>query len=330
VRAGSVLVATGSAQSSPPIPGLDRAGCLTSDDLLDRKSLPSSLIVLGGGPVALEMASYCRAFGVEVTIIQRSGQILRGTDRDAADSLADGLRKDGIKVFTGTKLVRLVRSAEDRQAVFLHEGIEKTVAAAEILNALGRHAIVPPGLDFKLEAGKIAVSRSMQSSYPHIFAAGDVCSPMEVVHVAIQQGEIAARNAACILRRSAAPLEEIDYRLNVFAVFTQPGFACAGAGEEDLRSRGVPFRCATYPFDDHGKSLVMGETQGFVKLIAHAESGEILGASIVGPEAAELIHEVVVAMKFRATAADLAATPHYHPTLSEIWTYPAEELAAGG
>jgi pyruvate/2-oxoglutarate dehydrogenase complex dihydrolipoamide dehydrogenase (E3) component len=95
----------------------------------------------------------------------------------------------------------------------------------------------------------------------------------------------------------------------------------------DLENSGTPFQTATYPFNDHGKSLVMSETAGFVKLIAHSTTGEILGGSVVGPEATELIHEVVVAMRYRATARDFAAIPHYHPTLSEIWMYPAEELA---
>ena len=327
VNAKAILIATGSAQSMPPVPGLAESGCLTSDDLLDRESIPDSLIVLGGGPVALEMASYCRAFGSQVTIIQRSPQILRGTDKDAAEALADALRADGIALFTGTKIVRVEKSPDARRVIFRHGDSEVSVEAAEVLNSLGRHAVIPNGLPVETKDGKIAVSVTMQTSLPHIFAAGDVCSPLEVVHIAIQQGEIAARNAARMLAGGNKPAETIDYRLNLFAVFTEPGFACVGASEEDLLSRGIPFRTAKYPFDDHGKSLVMGETAGFVKLTADARSGEILGASIVGPQAAELIHEIVVAMRFRATAADLAAIPHYHPTLSEIWTYPAEELS---
>ncbi|TSA31000.1 MAG: NAD(P)/FAD-dependent oxidoreductase [Verrucomicrobiaceae bacterium] len=327
LRAKSILIATGSAQSVPPIPGLSEATPLTSDDLLDRESIPDSLIVLGGGPVALEMASYCRAFGAGVTIIQRSPQILRGTDRDCAEALADGLRQDGIKVVTGTKLLRVEVSGTKKRVFYLKDGAEAAATGSEILNALGRHAMIPTGLPVRLQDGKIEVNLSQQTSLPHIFAAGDVCSPLEVVHVAIQQGEVAARNAARLLSASREPLESMDYRLNLFAVFTEPGFACVGASENELSTSEIPFATARYPFDDHGKSLVMGETHGFVKLIAHARSGEILGASIVGPEAAELIHEIVVAMRFHATAADLASIPHYHPTLSEIWTYPAEELA---
>jgi pyruvate/2-oxoglutarate dehydrogenase complex dihydrolipoamide dehydrogenase (E3) component len=142
--------------------------------------------------------------------------------------------------------------------------------------------------------------------------------------MAAQNNHVAALEL--LIKANAEPMETMDYRLNLFAVFTEPGFATVGATEEELAAKGIPFRSAKYPFDDHGKSLVMGETTGFVKLIVDARSGEILGASIVGPEAAELIHEIVVAMRFHATAADLATTPHYHPTLSEIWTYPAEEL----
>ena len=329
IESKTILIATGSAISFPSVPGLAESGCLTSDDLLDRESLPESLVVLGGGPVGLEMASYARAFGSKVTVIQRSPQILRGADREAAEALADGMRRDGVEIFTGTKLLRIERSENLGRVIFQHEGREKSAAGMEVLNALGRQAVIPDGLPVETENGKISVSLSQQTSLPHIFAAGDVCSPLEVVHVAIQQGEIAARNAARLIKANAEPMETMDYRLNLFAVFTEPGFATVGATEEELAAKGIPFRSAKYPFDDHGKSLVMGETTGFVKLIVDARSGEILGASIVGPEAAELIHEIVVAMRFHATAADLATTPHYHPTLSEIWTYPAEELIEG-
>jgi pyruvate/2-oxoglutarate dehydrogenase complex dihydrolipoamide dehydrogenase (E3) component len=273
------------------------------------------------------MASYCRAFGSTVTIIQRSPQILRGSDKDAAEALADGLRADGIGVFTGTKLLRIEESADIRRAVFMHGDREESVEGSEILNALGRHAVIPSEIPVETLDGKIAVNLSQQTSMPHIFAAGDVCSPLEVVHIAIQQAEVSARNAARLLKETTEPLETMDYRLNLFAVFTEPGFASVGATEQELCIRKIPFRTAKYPFNDHGKSLVMDETTGFVKLTAETSSGEILGASIVGPEAAELIHEIVVAMRFHATVADLATTPHYHPTLSEIWLYPAEELA---
>lgn len=120
----------------------------------------------------------------------------------------------------------------------------------------------------------------------------------------------------------------MDYRLRLFAVFTQPQLAFVGLTEREAQEQNIPIRSASYPFADHGKSLVRGEPEGFVKLIAHDQTREILGGAVVGPEGAELIHEIVVAMYFRASASQLATVPHYHPTLSEIWTYPAEELAS--
>jgi pyruvate/2-oxoglutarate dehydrogenase complex dihydrolipoamide dehydrogenase (E3) component len=169
----------------------------------------------------------------------------------------------------------------------------------------------------------------MQStSAPHIFAAGDVCGPFEIVHLAITQGEIAARNAARLLRDEPADsFEEMDYRLALFGVFTEPQVAAVGLSETSAKKQGIPVLTASYPFDDHGKSLVMGETHGSVKLLADPATGEILGGAVTGPHATDLIHEIVVAMAFHATAAQLAAIPHYHPTLSEIWTYPADDLA---
>jgi pyruvate/2-oxoglutarate dehydrogenase complex dihydrolipoamide dehydrogenase (E3) component len=168
-----------------------------------------------------------------------------------------------------------------------------------------------------------------RSSQSHIFAAGDVAGPYEIVHIAIQQAELAVRNAARALGKLAGEPEKIDYRLKLFVLFTEPQMAHVGLSEAEARAEGRDFRVASYPFADHGKSLIRGALHGFVKLLADRQTGEILGGAVVGPEAAELIHEIVVAMYFRATASDLARVPHYHPTLSEIWTYPAEELAQG-
>jgi pyruvate/2-oxoglutarate dehydrogenase complex dihydrolipoamide dehydrogenase (E3) component len=186
-------------------------------------------------------------------------------------------------------------------------------------------ALERAGVD--LDGARIIVGGTQQTSCSHVFAAGDVCGPLEVVHIAIQQGELAARNAVRLLRKSSEPMEQMDYRLKLFAIFSNPALAVVGLSEKEAREMGIPFIAASYPFADHGKSMVEGHTQGFVKLVVHSGTKQILGASVVGPEAAEIIHEVVVAMHFNATAGDLAKVPHYHPTLSEIWTYPAEELA---
>ena len=167
----------------------------------------------------------------------------------------------------------------------------------------------------------------MATSIPHIFAAGDVTGPHEIVHIAIEQGEIIAQNTAILLGKSDKGLREIDYRLKLYGVFSTPQVAWVGMTSDEAANQELDFACATYPFDDHGKSMIMNEMHGFVKLIMNKQTGELIGGAVVGPEAVELIHEIVVAMHFRSTAKDLLSIPHYHPTLSEIWSYPAEELA---
>jgi pyruvate/2-oxoglutarate dehydrogenase complex dihydrolipoamide dehydrogenase (E3) component len=173
----------------------------------------------------------------------------------------------------------------------------------------------------------VVTNLSQQSQVGHIFAAGDVCGPHQIVHIAVQQGELAARNAARLLGRQKGEMEKMDYTLKLFAVFSHPEVATVGLTEREATLLRYDFLAAKYAFSDHGKSMVRGETHGFVKLIAAKDTRRILGAACVGPEASELIHEIVVAMNFGATAGALARVPHYHPTLSEIWTYPAEELA---
>jgi pyruvate/2-oxoglutarate dehydrogenase complex dihydrolipoamide dehydrogenase (E3) component len=330
ITAKSFLIATGSELAAPDLPGLAEAGCLSSDEVLDLANIPESIIVLGGGPVALELAHYLEAFGSRVTIVQRSAQLLKGVDEDAARVVESAFRKRGMEIFTRTKVLRVERKEVTRRVIFEHEGTERVVEATAILNALGRKpkltglGLERAGVDFTEEG--IAASAHQQTSVANIFAAGDCCGPFEIVHVAIEQGERAARNAVRFLKNDSG-FESMDYRLKLYVVFTQPQLAVLGLSEAEAKAQGTDHLVSSYPFCDHGKSLVMDETDGFVKLLADKSTREILGAAVVGPDASELIHEVVVAMRFRATAGQLATTPHYHPTLSEIWLYPAEELA---
>lgn len=330
LTARSFCIATGSEVFVPDVPGLAETGYWTSDDVLDTDSLPKSIAVLGGGAIALEMAHYLEAMGCAVTLIQRNAQLLTGLDRECSDVIATAYTERGIKVHLGTHLCSVQKHESRKRIEFTQDGHTHAILVDEILLAMGRQ---PATKSLALEAAKVSLHKTkvivndrMQTSQPHIFAAGDVCSPLDVVHIAIQQGEIAARNAARLLQGKAAD-ETIDYRLTLFGVFSHPQVAVVGATTEKLRAQNIPFLEASYPFNDHGKSMVMGETSGFVKMLAHQDTGEILGACVVGPEATELIHEVVIAMHFRSTVQQFMAIPHYHPTLSEIWTYPAEEIA---
>lgn len=331
----SVVIATGSRVKRIPIEGLEETGYWISDDVLNAETVPESVIVLGGGAIALEMACYLDGIGRDVTVIQRSDQLLSGSDLDIAKALEEAMQsRAGLEVHTGTKLKQAYKDeATGQKAVVFEKGGEEiTVLADEILQALGRE---PNTHGLSLETAGVALNErsphidcnfSQETSAENIYAAGDVCGPHEIVHIAIEQGELVAHNAAVSLGFLEAPKKEINYRLKLLGIFTDPPVAMVGMSEAEAKAAGREFATATYPFDDHGKSMVKGELHGFVKMTADTKTGEILGAAVVGPEAVEIIHELVVAMHFRSTTAEFLKIPHYHPTLSEIWSYPAEDL----
>ncbi len=319
------VISTGSVVAPSPLPDLEDIGFLTSDEALALPRLPKSLIVLGGGPVAVELAQFFCRFDVEVTLIQRSQHLLRDYDADAASVLEKAFRREGIRLFTKTKLLGAFRKGRDKGISFQFRNKIKRVAAEEILLALGRvPATAGLGLEeigVKTESGRIVTNARMQTSAPHIYAAGDCTGPHQIVHIGVEQGEIAARN---ILHPGKK--QSIDYRLLCSVVFTDPQVAVVGLTERRAVEQNIPYLAASHAFNDHGKAMIMGTTHGFVKLLADPGTGGILGGACVGPMAGELIHEIIAAMRGRMTVGELAAMPHYHPTLAEIWTYPAEEL----
>jgi pyruvate/2-oxoglutarate dehydrogenase complex dihydrolipoamide dehydrogenase (E3) component len=319
-------IATGSSVAPSPLPQLNEIGFITSDDAIALKKLPKSLIILGGGAIACEFTQFFARFGVKVILIQRSERLLKEFDLDAGIEIEKVFRREGVKVFTGTKLLDAQRKGKLKTVSFDQNGKRVSVSAEEILFALGRipntATLDLENAGVKTENGRIIANSQMQTSAPHIYAAGDCTGPHEIVHIAVTQGEIAAHNLA----QPKAP-RKIDHRLLISVVFTEPQVAFVGLTEKEATARGIKFLAASYPFNDHGKSLIMEAKDGFVKLLAHPKTGEILGGACVGPVGGELIHEIVVAMSKRMTVHELAATPHYHPTLAEIWTYPAEELA---
>jgi len=328
LTAKSIIISTGSVSSRIPIPVLEEVGYITSDEALELRKPPTSMLILGGGPVAVELAQFFLRIGIKVTLIQRSGQILSQGDEDLARPVENRFREEGMTVYTNTQLIRFSKDGKLKTVHFIHEGQEKTVTVEMILQALGRRPNIE-GLNLDMakvetQNGKILVDDTMRTSQSHIFSVGDVNGLHEIVHIAIQQGEIAGWNAV----HSDQPSRKQDNRLDTQVVFTDPQVASLGLNEKESRRQGIAYLVASYPFNDHGKSMVLGETHGHVKLLCHPTSGEILGGHIVGPEAGELIHELIAIMYYRGTVFDLLKIPHYHPTLAEILTYPAEELAA--
>jgi pyruvate/2-oxoglutarate dehydrogenase complex dihydrolipoamide dehydrogenase (E3) component len=326
LTAANFVIATGSVVAPSPLPQLEDVGYLTSDTSLSLARLPKSLIVLGGGPVAIELAQFFARFRVRVTLIQRSAHILRSFDEDASSELEKVFRREGMDLYTGTKLLDARRVGDGKEVAFEHHGQTVRVRAEEILFALGRvpnlASLGLEGIEVRVEDRRIVTNAQMQTSLPHVYAAGDCTGLYEIVHIAIQQGEIAAHNLARPDR-----MKRMDYRLLTEVVFTEPQVAVVGLTEKSARAANRPYLAASYPFNDHGKSLIMEAKDGFVKLLADPAGGEIIGGCCVGPVGGELIHEIIAAMHKRMTVHELAAMPHYHPTLAEIWTYPAEELA---
>ena len=328
LTAKAFIIATGSVVTHIPIPGLEEAGFITSDEALELRQLPDSMIVLGGGAVALELAQFYSRIGVQVTLIQRSAHVMSQSDEDLAKPVQDKLQEEGMAIFTNTSIKEVTQSPSGQKTVhFLHDDQPHQVTASTILQALGRRPNIGrlqiDAAQVAIDNNTIVVNKHMQTSQPHIFAVGDVNGLHEIVHIAIEQGEVAGWNAV----HPDQPLKHYDDRLKTQVVFTDPQMASVGLSERECIQDHVPFLVASYPFNDHGKSLCLGELHGHVKILCHPQSGEILGGHIVGPEASELIHELIAIMHFHGTVHDLIKIPHYHPTLAEILTYPAEELA---
>jgi pyruvate/2-oxoglutarate dehydrogenase complex dihydrolipoamide dehydrogenase (E3) component len=221
-----------------------------------------------------------------------------------------------------------ITSNKNVTSVTFKQGSKTLTRKAEYLfNALGRE---PSTLGLNLEAagiktgpkGRILVNKWQQTRLKHVYAAGDCCGPHEIVHVAIQQAELAVRHAAGV-----KGLRPIDPKMLLSVVFTDPQLASIGQGERELSDQGIPFVSASHPFNDHGKSILMNANYGYVKVLAAPMTGRILGAEIVGVDACELIHCFSTPLAMKATVYDMLRAPWYHPTLSEIVTYPLEEIA---
>ena len=325
LTADQFMIATGSVVAIPPVPGLAEVPAWTSDDVLDLDFVPPRVIVLGGGVVACELAQFLRRIGSEVVQIQRSEHLLTGAPTAAADEIAAAFLAEGIELHTGTKLTGITHRAGTFTVEFSRDGRPLTASAPHLVNALGRRpateglGLVAAGVE-TLPFGHIRCDSMQRTSNPAVRACGDCAGPQEIVHVAILQGELAARDA------TGRPAEPVNYHHLTTVIFTDPQLATVGRGEEELEAEGIEFIAADFPFDDHGKAILMEAKRGFVKVLCD-RSGRILGAQCVSKDAGELIHAMAVAIAMNATVRDLLRVHWYHPTLSEIWTYPLEDLA---
>jgi len=324
ITAAKLVIATGSLEGAPPVPGLAESGYLDSEGFMGLAELPESLLVLGGGAQAVELAQVAARLGVKTTVVQRSGHLASKFDPRFGRILAQALSEDGATIYTGTELNQVRRGGGQVTAVFSHQGREVSVSAQALLLSLGRR---PATAGLNLEAagvdtgpkGEIVADRHMRTSQPHIFAAGDVTGGAMVVNLAVVQGEAAGYNATHHEPR------EVNDRVLPTAIFTDPQFARVGLSGEQARAAGLDCLEADYELDGMGVAKTYPEkVRGFMSMRAEKGTGRIVGAELVAPEAALMIHDMAVAIKLGGTAADIASIPYIHPSLAEI-----SELTAG-
>lgn len=325
------VIATGSVPFVPEIEGLDQVDFWLSHDALNARELPEHLMIIGGGAIGCEMAHCFEGLGSKVTVMQRSGCLLSDFDDEIGKAIDEVSKQRGISVLCSTSPKR-IRNREGGISVEIErDGKEEEIMGSHLLIATGRIPATK-NLDLNVagiesEKMRIKVNSFAQTKQEHIFAIGDCSNELPVVHKAVNQGESVARHIAILSGCLEGEIEDyVESKLELFGIFTHPECARAGMTKEQISDGGYEVKSARYNFSDLGKAEILGETTGFVKITSEKKTGRILSATAIGPHVIDLIHELQVAIHAGLSVTDLAKIPHYHPTLAEIWTYPAEEL----
>ncbi len=319
-KAKQFILCTGSLPSIPPIPGLEDAGYATNRTVFEWTTLPRRIVIIGGGAIGCELGQVFRRFGAEVTILHNGARILARDDADAAMVLQEQLLAEGIQIVTNAHADEVRVSGGEK--TFHLTGGQKIVCDA-ILVAAGRKSNVgslnldAAGVRCEQDA-RLKTNAYLQTNVPHIFAAGDVSSEYKFTHVASYEGAIAASNAVAGLH-GEEPSCPADYRVIPRVTYTDPEVASVGLSPAMARMSHpeTNLDVARFPFAHLDKSIILGETKGFVQIVSLRGSGVILGAQIAGASAGGLINELCLAMRGRLTVADIALTMHAYPTLPE-------------
>lgn len=315
IIAEKIILAVGARTATVTIPGLAEVGFITNYEALQLERLPASMIVIGAGYVGVEFAQMYARFGTKVTLLGRAPRVLPHEDEEISTSLAEVLRADGIDLYTGVPVLRAERQGDERVVIAQVGGEARRFQAEVVLFAAGRvPRIEGLGLEqagVELERGVIRVDDELRTTAPNIWSVGDANGGAMFTHRATYDGPIAALNAVRGLQK------KVDYRVVPRAVFCEPAVASVGLTEREARQAGYEVRVGKHLFAHSGRAKALGQTEGFVKIVADAKTGEILGAHILGAHADLLIHEVVAAMYNHGTAEPIAKSIHIHPTLSE-------------
>lgn len=316
ISADRIVIATGTRPMLPAIPGLTDIDYLTSTTALELRTLPARLIIVGGGPVAIEFAQLFARFGTEVTVVERSPQILSFLDEELLAELLPVLREEGINIVTAAEVRQVAGEAGRQRLTATVAGQEQTFEADRIMIAIGR---VPNTEQLKLATagvtvdgrGFVPVNQQLQTNVPHIWALGDVNGGPQFTHRAWHDarrlGQAWFSPAAAEARPQPIP----------YCIYTDPEVASTGLDEKTARSQGIEIKVQRLPFASIPRAMAMGEERGIIKLISDSASGILLGAQIAGRSAGELIHELVLAVNTRIAVSVLQETIHIHPTLAE-------------
>lgn len=320
VNADNIIISTGSSAANVPPFDLSQEGIMENIGILSLKELPESLLIVGGGVVGSEFANIFASFGTKVTIVELLPRILNTEDEDVSKVIYKSLRSKDVDIFTSTK----VEESKKEGAGFKLKlsGGEK-LEAEKVLVSVGRG---PNSTGIGLETagvitdekGYIKVDNKLRTNIANIYAVGDVTGGLQLAHLASEEGKIAAEIISGKDRT-------MDYSVVPWAVFTSPEIGTVGLNTEQAKEKGYPVCVGNFPFSNSGKAFITGETEGFINIVTDKDTGEILGAQMVGPRASDLVHEIAVAMKGEMLIDDLSTTIHSHPTLSEAVMEAAED-----
>ncbi len=320
----NIILATGAKPLLPPIPGLADARFLTSDTIWELRELPKRLVVLGGGPIGVELAQSFQRLGTQVTMVEAGPQILPREDSDVSSIVVEKLLSEGVRIYRNHTAVRFMKKNDQEILVAESHGQELELAFDYCLVALGRRANTKlPGLEkLKLDiskTGTFAHDDYMRTKYPNIFVVGDCAGPYQFTHTAAHQAWFAAVNALF------APLVSFkaDYRVIPWCTFTDPEIARVGLSETEAKDRGIPHELVHYELSDLDRAITEDEDHGLIKVIVAKGSDQILGATIVSTRASELLGEFTLAMKHKIGLNKILGTIHAYPTFPEAIKYTA-------
>ncbi|WP_337172719.1 dihydrolipoyl dehydrogenase [Gemmatimonas aurantiaca] len=311
----SVIIATGSVPVQLPFLPFDEKRVLSNVGALQIPEVPKHLIVVGGGVIGLELGSVWRRLGARVTVVEYAPTILPGNDDDLVKEADKILRKQGLEIHTGTKVTGADMRADGVTIHVEKDGAASSIDADYVLVSVGRKpslsGVDAAALGLTLgQRGEIAVNDQQRTNLPGVYAIGDVTGGKLLAHKAEEEGVVAAEVIA------GKPVH-MHQHIMPGIVYTWPEVATVGLTEQEVKASGRAYRVGKFPFSANGRARTMGETQGFVKFVVDKDTDEILGAHMIGPNAADLLSEVVLAMEYRGSAEDIGITVHSHPTLSE-------------